>query len=78
MPDDNGITLADAKTQLAIWMTADAAVASGQSYRLNTGGNDRQITRVNASEITAKINYWQNLVTRLSGTGIVCRGVSFL
>ncbi len=77
MPDDNGITLADAKTQLAIWMTADAAVASGQSYQMTTGGNHRQITRVNAKEITDKINYWQGMVTRLSGSGIRVRGVMF-
>lgn len=78
MPDENGITLAEAKTALAVWMTADAAVASGQSYSLNTGGNTRQITRVNAKEITDKINYWQNLVTRLSGSGIRVRGVRFI
>jgi len=29
MPDDNGITLVDAKAQLAVWMAADASVAAG-------------------------------------------------
>lgn len=78
MPDDNGITLAEAKAQLAAWMTADAAVASGQSYTFETGGLRRQVTRANAAEITSKINYWQAMVTRLSGTGIRARGVMFI
>jgi len=77
MPDDNGITLADAKAQLAAWMAADAAVAAGQSYRFTTGGVERQVTRANAAEITDKINYWQTMVTRLSNGGIRVRGVMF-
>ena len=77
MPDDNGITLADARAQLAIWLAADAAVATGQSYRYSTGGSDRQLTRANAKEITDKINYWQTMVTRLNNGGIRVRGVMF-
>jgi len=78
MPDDSGITIAEAKTHLAAWMTADAAVASGQSYRITTsGGTDRQLTRADAGEITRKIDYWQSMVIRLSGGGIRTRGVEF-
>lgn len=77
MPDDNGITLAEAKAQLAAWMAADAAVAAGQAYRISAGGVDRQITRADAGEITRKINYWQTQVTRLTNGGARVRGVMF-
>jgi hypothetical protein len=58
-------------------MTADAAVASGQSYRITSGGTDRQLTRADAGEITRKIDYWQSKVTRLSNGGVRIRGVEF-
>jgi len=74
MPDDNGITLADAKTQLAAWMTADAAVSRGQSVDID----GTRLTRADANAITAKINYWQLLVNRLTSGGVRVRGVTFL
>ena len=57
-----GITLAQAETQLAAWLEADAAVATGQSYSI--GG--RTMTRANAAAITEKIQYWSSMVARLS------------
>lgn len=61
-----GITLAQAEAQLAIWLAADAAVASGQSYTI---GN-RSLTRANASEISKKIEYWDKKVRQLSRGGL--------
>jgi hypothetical protein len=79
MSDESGITLVIARAQLATWLAADAAVAAGQSYRFDSGGNSRQITYVDAAEITNKINYWQTQVTRLtSGSGCRVRGVTLL
>lgn len=57
-----GITIDQAQAQLALWMAADTAVASGQSYSI--GG--RSLTRANAAEITNKINYWNGWVVKLS------------
>jgi hypothetical protein len=57
-----GITLDQANAQLALWLAADTAVASGQSYSI--GG--RSLTRANAAEITNKIDYWSGWVSRLS------------
>lgn len=57
-----GITLDQANAQLALWLAADSAVASGQSYSI--GG--RSLTRANAAEITNKIDYWTGWVNRLS------------
>jgi hypothetical protein len=60
-----GITLAQAEAQLAVWLNADTAVASGQSYSIGS----RQLTRANAQEITAKIDYWNGKIQQLSRGG---------
>lgn len=57
-----GITLAYAETQLQLWLDADTAVAAGQSFSF---GN-RSLTRVDAAEITRKIDYWNVKVQELS------------
>jgi hypothetical protein len=57
-----GITLAQAEAQLAVWIAADAAVASGQEYEIA----GRRLKRANAAEITGKIEYWNALVQSLS------------
>lgn len=68
------ISLATAQAQLQAWLDADAAVATGQSYIMH----GRSLTRANASEITQKIQYWEQRVNQLSrGGGIRVRyGVS--
>ncbi len=70
-----GITLANAEAQLALWLAADAAVATGQSYTIGS----RSLTRANAREITAKIEYWDGKVNALSrggSGGMRVRGVT--
>jgi hypothetical protein len=57
-----GVTLAVAQAQLELWLAADAAVASGQSYSIK----DRSLSRADAAEITNKIEYWNGWVQRLS------------
>lgn len=57
-----GITLADAEAQLALWVAASAAVASGQSYSIK----DRSLSRVDAGEIREQINFWDAWVRRLT------------
>lgn len=59
-----GITLAQAEAQLALWLAADEAVASGQSYSIK----DRSLSRADAAEITRKIDYWDGKVKMLSRT----------
>lgn len=60
----SGITLSQAQTQLDAWIAADAAVATGQSYEIA----GRKLTRANAGEITAKIDYWNAKVVQLSNS----------
>lgn len=57
------ITLAQADAQLALWLEADAKVATGQSYGI--GG--RTLTRADAAEITNKIVFWNEMVKSLGG-----------
>lgn len=59
-----GITAAQAETQLALWIAADAALAAGQSYRIG----ERQLTRVDAEQVRANIVYWENKVASLSNS----------
>ncbi|MCK9994353.1 MAG: hypothetical protein Dbin4_02873 [Alphaproteobacteria bacterium] len=56
------ITLAQAETQLALWIAADAALATAQSYRIG----ERQLTRADAEQVRANITYWENRVMALS------------
>lgn len=70
-----GITLAQAEAQLTLWLAADTAVATGQSYTI--GG--RQLTRTDAREIRENIVFWDSQVKRLSssetsGGRIIIRG----
>jgi hypothetical protein len=69
-----GITLTQAEAALAIWVAADLAVSSGQSYSIGS----RQLTRVDAKEITEKLQFWDGKVKELSrgGGGIRVRGAT--
>lgn len=55
------ITEQQASDQLQLWISADAAVASGQSYTIN----GRTLSRANADEITDKIQYWSKVEASL-------------
>ena len=58
----SGITLAQAEAQLATWLAADTAVASGQAYSIA----GRTLTRSNAREIRENIEYWDRKAQSLS------------
>jgi hypothetical protein len=53
-----GITLAQAESQLAAYLAAEAAVLSNQSYEITTGGGSRKLTRANLAEIQEGIKLW--------------------
>lgn len=57
-----GITLADAEAQLAAWLAASTAVATGQSYSIE----GRSLTRADAAEIRRSLDYWDQKVQTLS------------
>lgn len=67
-----GITLTEAEAQLATWLAANTAVASGQEYSIGT----RALKRADAAEIREQIKYWDQHVNRLSRGGIRVVGVT--
>lgn len=71
-----GITLAQARSQLQLWLEADAAVAKKQSYSIA----GRSLTLADAGTITEKIEYWSRKVSALeaaaTGRGRIRYGVA--
>lgn len=52
--------MSTATDMLALYITAEKKVLSGQSYTIN----NRSLTRANLSEITKNRQYWQTQVNR--------------
>lgn len=64
------ITLEHARKMLRLWLEAEEAVSTGQSYTIGT----RSLTRVNMAEIRKAQTYWENRIAALeSGRGRGCR-----
>lgn len=57
----DSITLDEARAALAMWLEAERAVATGQSYKIGT----RSLTRAALPDIAARINFWRKEVERL-------------
>lgn len=67
-----GITQAQAEAKLTLWMDADDAVASSQTYSIG----DRSLSRANSKEIKDNITFWNAEVKRLSSSGgLTVRGL---
>lgn len=60
------MTLTEARRRLDLWLAAEEAVATGQSYTIGT----RSLTRANLAQIVERVRYYQGLVSSLeSGRG---------
>lgn len=55
-------TLEEAKENLSIWLEAQKAVATSQSYKIGT----RALTRANLSEIMKMVQFWRAEVEKIS------------
>jgi uncharacterized small protein (DUF1192 family) len=55
-------TLQEAQDMLNLWIAAEKAVATGQSYKIGT----RSLQRADLSEIAQRIKYWRSEVARLT------------
>ena len=58
-------TIEEAKEYLQIWLDAEKAVATGQSYRIGS----RSLTRASLKDIKERINYWRNEIDKLENGG---------
>lgn len=54
-------TIEEARENLKIWLEAERAVATGQSYRIGT----RALTRASLSEIAKRIKFWRDQIDQL-------------
>lgn len=54
-------TLQEARNMLNMWIEAEKAVATSQSYTIGS----RSLTRANLAEIRKSIEYWRNEVAAL-------------
>lgn len=61
-----GITLAQAQAKLAVWLAAEEALATSQSYEIEVEGNRRQLTRADLKEVAERITYWNNKVAAMT------------
>lgn len=68
-------TKEEARDMLTLWIEAEKAVATGQSYKIGT----RSLTRADLSDIAARIKFWRGELEALEdgkGQGMrVFRGV---
>lgn len=68
------ISIEEARSTLKMWIEAERAVATGQSYKIGT----RSLTRANLADIRESIQFWRREIARLEAkhTGArVFRGV---
>lgn len=57
-----GITLELAQTQLELYLAAEAAVLTGQSYEIN----GRKLTRADLGDIQKGLSHWNGRITTLT------------
>jgi len=60
------ITLQQAEESLQMWLDAERAIATAQSYTIGS----RNLTRANLAEVTKRIKYWEDKVAELKVVGV--------
>ena len=63
------ISIEEARTTLRMWLEAERAVATGQSYRIGT----RSLTRANLADIRESIQFWRREIAKLESKHTVAR-----
>ncbi|KRA44689.1 DUF6148 family protein [Devosia sp. Root635] len=68
-----GITVERAQAMLDLWLAAEEALATSQSYTIQTDGSSRTLTRADLKHVGERVTYWQGKLTaaerRASGRG---------
>ena len=55
------ISIEEARATLRMWLEAERAVVTGQSYRIGT----RSLTRANLADIRESIQFWRREIAKL-------------
>lgn len=61
-----GITLAQAEAKLTLWLAAEEALATSQSYQISVDGSSRQLTRADLAEVGKRVQFWDAKVKALT------------
>ena len=68
-----GITVERAQAMLDLWLAAEEALATSQSYTIQTDGSSRTLTRADLKQVGERVSYWQGKLAsaerRASGRG---------
>lgn len=54
-----GMTVEVASAMLALWLKAEEALATSQSYTIQTDGSSRTLTRADLKQVGERVSYWQ-------------------
>ena len=64
-----GIDLAKAQQMLDLWLGAETALATSQSYEITIEGNTRKLTRASLADVSKQVAIWNSRVISLSTRG---------
>ena len=55
----SAISFTKAQEMLSLWLEAEKNITTAQSYKLDTGGSSRMLTRADLAEVRKSIDYWE-------------------
>lgn len=55
------ITIEEARENLTMWLDAERAISTGQSYKIGT----RSLSRADLSIVASRIAFWRNEIEKL-------------
>lgn len=55
------VTIEEARQNLTMWLEAERAVSTGQSYKIGT----RSVTRASLPQIAERIQFWRKEIEKL-------------
>lgn len=55
------ITIEEARENLTMWLRAERAISTGQSYKIGT----RSLSRADLSMVASRIAFWRNEIEKL-------------
>lgn len=55
------ITIEEARENLTMWLDAERAISTGQSYKIGT----RSLSRADLSMVASRIAFWRNEIDKL-------------
>ncbi len=60
------ITLEIAQAKLALWLEAESAIATSQSYEIEVDGSRRKLTRADLGLVAKRLEYWNGVCAKLT------------